>query len=109
MPCTSCQKPARVRASLRPPVYRGAGLVWTCLLLPVSRLVFAVVEKLLARDLVVFGHCIDADFLKRDALPGGLGRDVEGEVDRELIGVRAIEERPGDGLAVEGLVGDPVL
>src|SRR5262249_34731125 len=33
----------------------------------------------------------------------------EGEVDGELVGCRAVEERPGHGLAVEGVVGNPVL
>ena len=50
-------------------------------------LVLAVVEELLARDLVVLDR-VDADFFERDALAGGFGGDVEGEVDGELIGIR---------------------
>ena len=49
----------------------------------------AIVEELLARDLVVLDR-VDTDFLEGDALTGGFSGDVEGEVDGELIG--AVEE-----------------
>ena len=68
----------------------------------------AVVEELFAGDFVVFDG-VDGDFLKRDALAGGFGGDVEGEVDDELVGVGAVEERAGDGFAVEGFIGGPVF
>ena len=56
----------------------------------------AFVEELLARDLVVLVHRVDGDFFERDALAGRLGSDVEGEVNDELIWIRAGEERAGD-------------
>src|ERR1700730_6887043 len=68
----------------------------------------AVVEELLARDLIVL-HGIDTDFFEGDALTGGFGRDGQGKEDDELVRVRAIEKRPGHSLSIEGLVGDPVL
>src|ERR1700692_3818976 len=68
----------------------------------------AVVEELLARDLIVLDG-IDADFFEGDALTGGFGRDVQGKEDDELVRVRAIEKRPGHSLPVEGFVRDPVL
>jgi hypothetical protein len=68
----------------------------------------AVVEELLARDLIVLDS-IDTDLFKRDPLAGGFGRDVQGKKDDELVRVRAIEKRPGHSLPVEGFVGDPVL
>src|SRR5258706_2427419 len=68
----------------------------------------AVVEKLLAGDLVVL-HRVDGDFFAGDALASGFGGDVEGEVNNELVGVCAVEERAGHGFAIEGLVGDPVF
>src|SRR4051794_2169369 len=58
-----------------------------------ARLMFALVIKLFARDSVVFVDRVDRDFFARDALAGGFGGDVEGEVDDKLIGRRAIEER----------------
>ena len=53
----------------------------------------AVVEELLARDLIVLDG-IDTNFFERDALTGGFGRDVQGKEDDELIRVRAIEKGP---------------
>src|SRR5260221_4590413 len=76
---------------------------------PDRLLVLAVVEELLARDPVVLVDGVDADLLEGDAPAGGFGSDVESEVDGELIGVRAVVERAGHGLAVEGFVRDPVL
>lgn len=55
----------------------------------------AVVQELLARDLVVLNG-IDADFF-------------QGEEDYELVRVRTIEKRPGHGLPMEGFAGYPVL
>jgi hypothetical protein len=49
----------------------------------------AIVEELLARDLVVLDR-VDADLFERDPLAGGFGRNFEGEVDGELVG--AVEE-----------------
>src|ERR1700722_3597375 len=66
-------------------------------LVTVAASVLAVIEELLARDLVVFINCIGGDFFAGDALAGGFGGDVEGEVDDELIGVGAVEERAGHG------------
>ena len=66
----------------------------------------AVVEELLARDLVALDR-VDADLFERDPLAGGFGRDVEGEVDGELVG--AVEERTADLFAVDGVVGLPDL
>jgi hypothetical protein len=40
----------------------------------------AVVEELLARDLIVLDG-IDTDFFEGDALTGGFGRDVQGDSD----------------------------
>src|ERR1700722_16891514 len=71
-------------------------------------LVSSVVEELLAGDEVVL-YCVDADFFEDGALAGGFWGDVKGEVDDELVGVRAVEERAGHGFAVEGFIGDPVL
>src|ERR1700676_1097800 len=68
----------------------------------------AVVEELLARDLIVLDG-IDTDFFESDALTRGFGGDVQGKEDDELVRVRAIEKRPGHSLPVEGFVGDPVL
>jgi hypothetical protein len=51
----------------------------------------AIVEELLARDLVVLDR-VDADLFESDPLAGRFGRDFEGEVDGELVG--AVEERP---------------
>ena len=68
----------------------------------------AVVEELLARDLIVLDR-IDGDFFKNDALAGGFGRDIQGKEDDELVRVRAIEKWAGHSLPVEGLVRDPVL
>src|SRR5580700_3953307 len=68
----------------------------------------AVVEELLARDLIVLDG-IDTDFFEGDALTGGFGRDVQGKEDYELIRVRAIEKRSCHSLSIEGFVGDPVL
>ena len=47
----------------------------------------SLVIKLLTGDLVVFVDCIDRDLLERDALSRGLGGDVEGKIDGELVGV----------------------
>jgi hypothetical protein len=44
-----------------------------------------VVEELLARDLVVLDR-VDTDLFERDALAGGFGHNVEGEVNGELVG-----------------------
>ena len=55
----------------------------------------AIVEELLARDLVVL-DCVDTDFFEGDALAAGFERDFEGEVDGELVG--AVEERTEDRL-----------
>ena len=66
----------------------------------------AVVEELLARDLIVLDG-IDSDFFEGDALTGGFGRDVQGKEDDELVRVRAIEKGLGHSLSVEGFVGDP--
>jgi hypothetical protein len=52
----------------------------------------AVVEELLARDLIVLDG-MDADFFAGDALTGGFGRDIQGKEDDELVRVRAIEKR----------------
>src|SRR3954467_3615874 len=53
-------------------------------------LVVAVVEELLAGDLVAVDG-VEADLFQRDAVAGVLAGDVEGEVDGELVG--AVEER----------------
>src|SRR5271170_929403 len=88
---------------------------WSCWLIPVcfrqlrALLMLAIVEELLARDLVLLVYCVDADFFAGDALAGGFRGDVEGEVDDELIRVGAVKERASHGLSVEGFVGDPVL
>lgn len=73
-----------------------------------ARSVLSLIKELFARDLVVL-HRVHADVLARDALAGGFWGDVEGEVNGELIGIRAVEERAGHGLAVECFVGDRVL
>ena len=49
----------------------------------------AIVEELLVRDLVVLDR-VDTDFFEGDALADGFAGNVEGEVDGELIGVRAV-------------------
>lgn len=64
----------------------------------------AIVEKLRARNRVVFDR-VDADFFERDPLAGGFGRDVEGEVNGELVG--AVEERTADLFAVDRVVALP--
>src|SRR5512140_2201662 len=66
----------------------------------------AIVEELLARDLVVLDR-VDADLFERDPLASGVGRNVEGEVDGELVG--AVEERTAGLFAADGVVGLPVL
>src|SRR5437667_6140301 len=76
--------------------------------LPFPGSMFAVVEKLLAGDLVVL-HRVYGDLFEGDALAGGFGGDVEGEIEGELIGVGGVEEWAGDGFAIEGFIGDPVL
>jgi hypothetical protein len=68
--------------------------------------VHAVVEELLTRDLIVLDG-IDSDFFTGDTLTRGFGRDIQGKEDDELVRVRAIEKRPGHGLPVEVLVGEP--
>src|SRR6185436_20129012 len=72
-------------------------------------LVLPLIEELLAGDLVALADRVDSDLFDRDTLPGRLGRDVEGEVNGELIWIRAIEERPGNRLAIEGLVRAPIF
>ena len=47
----------------------------------------AIVEELLACDLIVLDG-VNADLFERDALAGGLGCHVEGEIDDELIALR---------------------
>ncbi len=64
----------------------------------------AIVEELLARDLVVLDR-VDTDFFEGDALAGGFAGDIEGEVDGELIGVRAVKERTADLFAADDVVG----
>lgn len=78
----------------------------SCLLLSSS--VVAIVEELLARDLVVL-HRIDTYLFQGDSLAAGFWGDIEREADSELIGCLTVEERAGHCLAVEGFVGDPVL
>src|SRR5436190_1499076 len=68
----------------------------------------ALIEELLARDQVVLVDGVDGDFLLSHPLARGFWGDVECEVDGELIRIRAVEERPGNGFAVEGFVGNPV-
>ncbi len=53
----------------------------------------AVVEELLARDLIVLDG-IDSDFFEGDALTGGFGRDVQSKEDDELVRVRTIKNGP---------------
>jgi len=67
----------------------------------------AVVEELLAGDLVVLVDRVDGDFRERDALARSLGRDIESKVDGELIG--AVEVRAENLFPVKGFVGDPVF
>jgi len=56
---------------------------------------FAVVEKLLTRDLVFLVNRVDADFFQqRDALAGVLGRNIQSEVDDELIGLAPLKNGP---------------
>ena len=50
----------------------------------------AVVEELLARDLIVLDR-IDRDFFASGALTSGFGCDVQGKEDDELIRVRAMD------------------
>lgn len=56
-------------------------------------LLLAIVEEPVARDLVVLDR-VDADLFERDPLASGFGRDVESEVDGELV--RAVEVRAAD-------------
>src|SRR6478672_6472684 len=70
------------------------------------RSMLAVVEELLARDLVVLNG-IHADLFDGLALSGGFPRDVEGEVDGELVG--AVEEGAADFFAVDLVVASPNL
>src|SRR6185369_2183892 len=75
----------------------------------------AVVEELFAGDPVVLADGVEADLFDGLPLAGALARNVEGEVDGELV--RAVEERPADLLAVDvvillpdfGLVDDRLL
>jgi hypothetical protein len=53
----------------------------------------AIVEELLARDLVVLDR-VDADFFEGDAFAGGFGGDFEGEVDGELVGTVVVASPP---------------
>ena len=55
-----------------------------------ARLTRALVEELLARDLVLLADGVDPDFFQPGALAARLGRDVEREVDRELVRIRAV-------------------
>lgn len=73
-----------------------------------SRFVVAVVEELLASDLVVHDR-VHTDFLQDDPSAGGFWGDVEGEVNGELVRCRAVKERAGHGLAVEDFLGDLAL
>src|SRR4051812_9348995 len=70
-------------------------------------LVLAVVEELLALDLVVLTHGVDADLFNRFALAGGVAREVECEVGGELAG--AVEVRAAHGLGVDVVVALPEL
>ena len=74
------------------------------------RSVVAVVEELLARDLVVLDR-VEGDFLECEALAGGFAGDIQGEIDGELavgIGAAAVE-RAAHRFAVEGVDFGPVL
>src|SRR5262245_11027418 len=66
----------------------------------------AIVEELLARDLVVLDR-VDADLFESDPLAGRFGRDFEGEVDGELVG--PVEEGTADLFAPDGVFGLPLL
>jgi hypothetical protein len=71
------------------------------------RSVDAVVEELLAGDFTVPVDGVEADLFDGLALAGGLARDVEGEVDGELVG--AVEEGAADLLAVDRVIALPDL
>src|SRR3954465_9512504 len=82
------------RAMAPDPTERRAGLV------------LAVVEELLAGDLVAIDG-VEADLFEGDAVARVLPRYVEGEVDGELVG--AVEERAAHLLAVDRVVALPHL
>src|SRR6478735_9075150 len=70
------------------------------------RLVVAIVEELLARDLVPL-HRVNADFFQRDPPVGSVAGDVQGEGDGELV--RAVKKRPADLFTVERQTLGPIL
>ena len=74
------------------------------------RSVVAVVEELFARDLVVLDR-VEADFFESEALAGGFAGDIQGEIDGELaVGIGApAEERTAHLFAVEGVDFDPAF
>src|SRR5262245_51095028 len=65
---------------------------------------FAVVEELLASDLVVL-DCINSNLFERDAFSVGLSRYFEGEVHGKLIG--AVEVRTSHLFAMDFVVALP--
>src|SRR3954462_5684070 len=71
--------------------------------------VHAIVKELLARDLVVLVDRVDADFFAGLTTAGRFRRDVEGEVNDELIAIRAIVKWTRDVLAMEEFIPPPIF